>query len=230
METVERNIRENNVVEFLKNNIDDLGDQINPARGDLKENAYHYLKLCAFYGRKEIATIIFSYGYVYYNLNFLLRLAIVSNKMEMVKLFIEQGANVNLIDNYALKIACCNGLYEITKKLIDSGANVHASDNYPLQVAASNGYENIVRLLIDNGTNIHNNFDHALIWAHTNNHVNIVNLLVEKGADKNIIDNISGDNKYVLRFEVDETSYRIVRIFMDKQNNIINTNVVTYNE
>ena len=59
--------------------------------------------------------------------------------MEIVKLLIANGADVQANDNDALRDAAENGHYEIVKLLIANGANIQAEDNQALQIAAKMG-------------------------------------------------------------------------------------------
>lgn len=63
----------------------------------------------------------------------------------MLKKLINNGANINLVDNdeqTALHVAAANGNIKVAKLLIENGANVSSVDNYgwtALFIAAENG-------------------------------------------------------------------------------------------
>ena len=88
--------------------------------------------------------------------------------------------------------ACRSGNYELVKKLIDDGADVNVKDNYrttPLIYAAKNGHTEICKLLIDKGAdvNIMTGYNQtALIFAIIEDYKEIYELLIENGANINI--------------------------------------------
>jgi ankyrin repeat protein len=111
----------------------------------------------------------------------------------LVKLFIENGAEVNApgsIDGTALSQAAANGRELIVRLLLDNGANINAADEFSktaLQLAAENGNEPIVRLLLDKGANVNTSTGYggtALQLAAKKGNEPIARLLLAKGADK----------------------------------------------
>jgi len=82
---------------------------------------------------------------------------------EIVKLFIDKGAKVNVkrrtSKNHLLDLAASYGHVEIVKLLIDKGARINAKNRdrlgeVPLHSAARYGHIEVVKLLIDKGANI----------------------------------------------------------------------------
>ncbi|AUL79706.3 ankyrin repeat protein [Tupanvirus soda lake] len=212
-------IRKGNLTDFLK-----IDDEI------IVKNAYHLLKLCAFYGSPKIASSIYSKlsNKDTINNSYLLRLSVAVNKPHMIKLFVDNGASVTDIDNHALKIACCNGYYDVAKILISFGADVKACNNYCLQVAASNGNNEIVKLLVRHDARVDDNDNHAIRWAQSNRHNDTVELLKKLGAKKNM-ENITL-KKYILRVEANETSFWLTRELYDEKDNLIDTDKLSYDD
>ncbi len=96
--------------------------------------------------------------------------------------------------------ACKSGDYELVKKFIDEGADVNAINydysveldcsDYgcsPLIVASKNGHKEICELLIASGANVNLTYEYgtALIVASEEDHYDICKLLIENGADVN---------------------------------------------
>ena len=80
--------------------------------------------------------------------------------VEVVKLLLEKGANIEAINNQgftSLWIAAYKGHTEIVKVLIAAGANIEAIDDEgytPLEVAARNGHVEVVKLLLEKGAKV----------------------------------------------------------------------------
>lgn len=113
-----------------------------------------------------------------------------SGLCNIVKAFIDFGANVNFFSNGivciegdALTCACEKGHFETVELLVNKGANIHIYDEYPLRVACGYGRFDIVKLLLKNGANIHAKNDNSIIRAACNGHTETVKLLLENGAD-----------------------------------------------
>jgi ankyrin repeat protein len=86
--------------------------------------------------------------------------AVKGNNFEIVKLFIEAGADLNVDGNTPLIESIKKGCVELANFLIEHGADVNINDGTtPLYHAE------IYKLLIDKGANlnIENNFDGMLI-------------------------------------------------------------------
>ena len=123
----------------------------------------------------------------------LLHLAASIGYTKAVKALIENGASVNMVDDYGrtpLHLAAWSGHTEIAEILIEKGANVNAIDDKykstPLHLAAKNGYTEIVRALIEKDANV-NAMDGKkltpLYFAAKNGHKGVVDALMDKGAN-----------------------------------------------
>ena len=120
------------------------------------------------------------------------------NHIAMVKLLLENGASVNVkddFDNSPLHLAIHEGHGKLAKLLIESGAYIHSRNdngNLPVQVAAFAGLPDVITLLIDAGSPI-NAQDQAgdtpLHDAAAQGHVEAAQVLVGAGADVNATNN-----------------------------------------
>lgn len=174
----------------------------------------------------------------------LLAVAIMYSDIDIVKLLIKNGADVNIMiqDKPLLVYASSFGDIGIIKLLIENGANVNVLDNEnPIILQALiYGNNELVKLLIEYGANIEfeNNsslLDQSLLFANTE----IAELCIKKGSNfspnilfdvakgkdgyifdrKLIIDNIL-DKKKKLLFEFAGTLDVISGMIQDKEENI----------
>ena len=89
--------------------------------------------------------------------------------MEIVKLLIENGADINKSNNdgwTSLYLAVNKRHLEVIKLLIENGADINKSNNNgwtPLNIAANNGHLEIVKLLIENGADISEDCDKDVV-------------------------------------------------------------------
>ena len=73
-----------------------------------------------------------------------------------------------------------NGYFSLVKLLLDKGANVHVLNGDPLVIAAFNGDFNMIKLLMTYGAgNLPEGHNAALAWAATNGHFDIVNYFIK---------------------------------------------------
>lgn len=117
-----------------------------------------------------------------------------NNDLELAKLLIEKGADVNAKEwdgSTPLHVVAFNGSLEFAKLLIEKGADVNCKDKNaftPLHLAADDKLE-VIELLIEKGAylNAKNELGYtALHCAALYNSVEVAKLLIEKGADVNI--------------------------------------------
>lgn len=118
--------------------------------------------------------------------------------IEMAKLLIENGLDVNLIDKLgemALPKACFDMNIDMVRLLIENGADVKAREvngSTAILVAADRSIE-IVKLLLENGAEINVREEELgqtpLRQAVFVNNVDMVRFLLDNGADVNIKDN-----------------------------------------
>jgi ankyrin repeat protein len=122
-----------------------------------------------------------------------LMIAANDNNLEIVKILVESGANVNLKNKEngktALMYAAGNGYTEVCQYLINSkGILLNAKDKAgktALMYAVFFARKEIVQLLIESGANVNSRTDtdeSAMSIAMKTGRMEIVNLLKEKGA------------------------------------------------
>lgn len=112
--------------------------------------------------------------------------AIIKQNIDMVKILVAAGANMNEIkDDYTpLMLALSHTQGEIAKFLIDAGANIAAKNSRnctALYYAITNGQDDIAQLLISKGADLSKALIPAIRWKR----INIIKILIDVHADIN---------------------------------------------
>ncbi len=121
-----------------------------------------------------------------------LHLAVEGRHIEVVKLLLDSGSEINTPVWSPLHVAAAAGHQNMALMLLDLGAEIEAGENTqtptPLHVAVWAGNESMVSLLIERGADIHARdvfLTTALHWATAENQLAIAEYLIEAGADLN---------------------------------------------
>ncbi len=203
-----------NMIDYILTTFNVYSQQINNNGNELKEkdininymrddHKYTPLMWCCWLNLTDSIKKILKYkpNINYYNHHYdcAIRLAIYNGNYEIIKLLIDNGADVNLIldddkkhmqnEISPISTSVYNGNYEISKLLIDNGAIINYIKDgtelkTPLIYCAIKGYYEIARMLMMNGADTsyeyksHRAFDYAL----SNNHYDICIILFMNNA------------------------------------------------
>ncbi len=127
-----------------------------------------------------------------------------SKYIEMLKLIIAYGWNVQSNNNSAIRIAGIYFNYEIVKLLIENGADVTSNNNEPLYIACLYKNYDVVDLLIKSGADMYMEDNNIIKW-NIDKDEDIIRIFVNNGyhADKNIID-------YAKKIKADEEIIKLL--------------------
>jgi ankyrin repeat protein len=156
-----------------------------------------------------------------------LHLAAEYGKLEIVKLLVKKGANINAQDDYGLT-PLYSALLEkhpgVARFLIKQGANVQAQTkdgNTALHVAVQNNYLGISKILIEKGADprgsTHSSLYSPLLLAMASEHFELAKMLIEKGAD---INERNGNGYAPLHFAAEKGHIEILTLLLDLGANI----------
>jgi len=118
--------------------------------------------------------------------NDLLSASAVYGKLDIVKYFIEVGANVNTITEQHVENILERGYLEVMKTLVDAGLKIPILNSDVLQRIAQYGYEDIIIYLVEAGVGVETI---TLGKVVENGNLSFVKYLLENGASVSDIDN-----------------------------------------
>lgn len=118
------------------------------------------------------------------------------NNLEIVKLLIENRADVNVVNsgNTALHIATFLNNQEIAKLLIENGADlnvINKDGSTPLHMAVHKNKQELAKLFVENKADVNAKQDNSLTSlqiASIKGYQSIKSLLSQNGAERNFID------------------------------------------
>lgn len=104
--------------------------------------------------------------------------AVLGNKKENVKVLLENGSNINLVNDLALMLAMKSKNVRMFDFLLSNGSNINADNNKLLIGAIHNNSERGVKFLRDRGAEVNEN---VINYAKNNNPVILPSLLLQYG-------------------------------------------------
>jgi ankyrin repeat protein len=166
------------------------------------------------------------------NNNIPLHYAINKKNINAVKLLLQYGSNVNVVDKQgfnALHLSVKTRSVDICKLVINAGANINTrfeTGETSLHIACNFQLEDIIELLIKNGIDVNiQDYDHeftSLHYATNLNNKNIVKILLEHGANQNFQD-IYGNTP--LHYAITEGGLEIFEMLVKNTKHRVNLNL-----
>jgi ankyrin repeat protein len=158
-----------------------------------------------------------------------IHIAAKDGRKDIIKLLIENGANINAESYYrnktALSEAICYGKKEIVETLLTNGADVNVKGKngnmaihslpYSIIVASIDDITSILKLLLSYGANINSQDNFGRTVLHTHIPIcseQVIKLLLENGADPNICDNKNENAAHLLEFRENEEKVNIAKL------------------
>jgi ankyrin repeat protein len=138
-----------------------------------KNDDHYYILQLLIESRKDI----------HQNYQYLLRRICMIGNVDLVKLLVKYGANLQIEGGSCIIEASMQGHIELLKYLIEQGVNIHEYDEIPLRYAITSGHLHIVKILLDSGANLHILDDRPLINAILSGRISLVKLLLHYGAN-----------------------------------------------
>lgn len=118
-----------------------------------------------------------------------------NNQIDVIKYFLECGANIEADNYYMLRTACNEGYFDLVKYLIELGSDIHILNDYPLLCSAYKNHYTIARYLLERGANINAKDSYIFKIGCCKNYFNIVKLAIEYKTNVNC-DGIVKATKY----------------------------------
>ena len=100
--------------------------------------------------------------------------------VEIVKLLVNFGADIDAYRNYSLDFSGSNGRTEVVRLLLNFGASTRYN---PLRTASWFGYFDIVKLLVESGVSARDDDNRFLQFSYQNKHYHVAKYLLDHGAN-----------------------------------------------
>ena len=114
----------------------------------------------------------------------LMRNGAVNGRLDLVKIALANGADVNSMNGISLANASFYGYIDIVKFLLENGANINVENSRALMwVVTKPKNIDIIRLLLMNGADVNAENGGPIIIAASHGYTDILRLLYEFGAD-----------------------------------------------
>jgi len=103
----------------------------------------------------------------------------VRNINKIIQNFISKGGNIDDILNTSSRL----GNIDVVKIMIDYGADVNSCNNDALLWSVLNKNNDITKLLVNNGSNVNACSGLAFLWVIQNNDINMIKFFLQNGAN-----------------------------------------------
>jgi ankyrin repeat protein len=157
-------------------------------------------------GYLDIVKILIKYGAdVQAYNNYAVIWASINYHLDVVEYLIDHGADIHTGNDFLLRNAAFYGHLDVVKYLIAHGADIHAQDDHALRLASQHCHLPVVEYLLSHGANVHGYNDRALSLASENGHLAIVECLIKHGVD------IHANNDWALRLSSEKYHLDIIK-------------------
>ena len=133
---------------------------------DISQQEYYAFRLACEYNKINIVNYLLSVldiKKIRPVVNYSLAECCNRHHIELAKILLEHGADVDARDNDPIKCACYKGNLELVKLLLEHGANIKLNDYAPFRYACDSGNLKLVKLLIEENGVVLNNLKHNLL-------------------------------------------------------------------
>ena len=145
---------------------------------------------------------------------------IYNNHIEVVKILLNYGVNVNFFDGEALKMACCMQNHEIIKLLLDKGAD----PRHALRFTCFCPTLEIIKILFENSPNYNLKQEKIILQfcclSENDSHYEIVKYLIDNDVSLEIY-----NSSNPIEWSVTKKNIKIIKLFIEKGIKI-NDNVI----
>lgn len=194
-------------------------------------------ELCRSINVKELEHLLKNNNYSNKKINEAFKRSVEINRLDLVKVLIDYGADVNYQHNIPFYSCAQEGYIEIMTLLIDKGVNIHTDDGYALITAAENGQLEVVKLLLENGMDLNYNGGEVFESALCNNQFEILDYLIDNGFNidilnsyvyHNLLDKLPVSKNICLEYNSVYISIKKLSVYMNKYINLLPYDIKIY--